>query len=568
MLRRSLLLIGLLFAGGCLWPVREQTRLTVAELALRPLDVLPNHPPPAPTVNPGVTEPPKRTEPLGSLPAEFANTDIQATSYMQGKGPGSTSQGSTERLDIPPVIPGSEASPLPQLPEATNREERRQAIQKLYPELPPLPEEPRPLAGPEGHPVTLADLQHRAVLNSPAVAQAAANVAAAEGAWIQARTYPNPTGGYQADNLGTFDAPGYQGMALNQPIKTGGKLKLKAAAAEMDLFNAKLALKRARYELATQVRQAFYAHMVARETMRVTRGLAQFTEAVYRFQTELLLSGQIAPFEPAALRAQAFTARLAHDNAIASFIFTWKELVAAVGEHQLPLTELAGRVDLFIPCFDYDTVLAHVLNNHTDIQMARNSIEKARYELKLNQIIPAYPDPNLNIVIQKDFTTPRSLVNHNVLLTMPIPIWDQNKGNILNAQGNLENALQEPQRVELMLTTELANAYMVYKTNLNTLEAYRRFILPDQVRTFRGIRDAYAGLGDAEKGFASLYNSQQVFAGFVTNYLTALGQAWRSAINVANLLQTDDLFQLARPLEVPVVPSVEVPCRDQVAETR
>jgi outer membrane protein TolC len=43
-------------------------------------------------------------------------------------------------------------------------------------------------------------------------------------------------------------------------------LKL-AAAAEMDLRNAQLALKRARSDLATAVRNAYYGLLVARETI-------------------------------------------------------------------------------------------------------------------------------------------------------------------------------------------------------------------------------------------------------------------------------------------------------------
>jgi len=54
--------------------------------------------------------------------------------------------------------------------------------------------------------------------------------------------------------------------------------------------------------------------------------------------------------------------------------------------------------------------------------------------------------------------------------------------------------------------------------------------------------------------FATLYSSQQILTGYVTNYLVVLGQVWRSAINVADLLQIDDLFQLGKPLAIPSLP--------------
>src|SRR5262249_57170950 len=121
-----------------------------------------------------------------------------------------------------------------------------------------------------------------------------------------------------------------------QVIKTGGKLKLAAAAAEMDLRNAEVALIRARSDLATQVRTAYFGLVVARETVRVTAALARFTDVIYRYQAELTAGGFGASYEPAALRAQTYTTRLAYKQAIATYVYAWKQLVAAVGLRQLP----------------------------------------------------------------------------------------------------------------------------------------------------------------------------------------------------------------------------------------
>ena len=65
--------------------------------------------------------------------------------------------------------------------------------------------------------------------------------------------------------------------------------------------------------------------------------------------------------------------RLAYKQAIYSYMYDWKSLVATIGLQQLPLSEVAGRVDRFIPYYDYDTVLAHALKNHTDILTARTA---------------------------------------------------------------------------------------------------------------------------------------------------------------------------------------------------
>jgi hypothetical protein len=116
-------------------------------------------------------------------------------------------------------------------------------------------------------------------------------------------------------------------------------------------------------------------------------------------------------------------------------------------------------------------------------------------------------------------------------------------------------ASEEPHRVEESLTTTLATAYTGYKNNLDALEYYRKFILPDQVRYYRGVFDRRQI--DPSAAFGDLVTAQQTLVTDVTSYLGILGSLWMSVVSVADLLQTDDLFQLGQPLAVPALPDLE-----------
>jgi hypothetical protein len=114
----------------------------------------------------------------------------------------------------------------------------------------------------------------------------------------------------------------------------------------------------------------------------------------------------------------------------------------------------------------------------------------------------------------------------------------------------------------VVLTNNLANAYTNYKNNLEAVEAYRKFILPDQVRVYRGVlarRDV-----DATAAFADLVGAQQALATGITQYLTSLAALWTSVVSVADFLQTDDLFQLAQAHPVDPIPELQhlppLPC--------
>jgi cobalt-zinc-cadmium efflux system outer membrane protein len=461
-------------------------------------------------------------------------------------------------LTIPQEIPGAE-TPLVKLPD--EREKRGEAVAGLFPQLPPLPEEPVPQTGPDGRPYTLADLQRLAAANSPALRQAASDVEAARGQLIQAGLYPNPTVGYtynpNANNTASTTLGGY----VDQVIKTGGKLKIQTAVALMNLRAAELALKRARFDLATTIRGDYYTLLVAQETVRVNRGLARFTDEIFRLQADLLGGGFAASHEPAALRSQAFTVRLGYKQAIANYVYAWKELVADMGLKQLPLSAVEGQVDRLIPNYDYDAILAHILRNHTDVITARYNLEGARYGLKLAQVTPV-PDIEVNAGLFKEHQVFPLQNYFQFTVSIPLAIWDRKQGDIRTASAGLVRAAEGPHAVEVSLTTNLAAAYANYKTNLAAVEYYRNNILPDQVRYYRGVFERRKI--DPGAAFGDLVQAQQVLVADVNSYLGVLGTLWTSVVSVADFLQTDDLYQLGGSLELPQLPDFDalhpLPC--------
>jgi outer membrane protein TolC len=80
---------------------------------------------------------------------------------------------------------------------------------------------------PEQRTISLEELQQMASQNNPTFAQATANIRAAEGRKQQSGLYPNPTVGYQGEEIrgGSFRG-GEQGCFVQQNIVTAGKLGL------------------------------------------------------------------------------------------------------------------------------------------------------------------------------------------------------------------------------------------------------------------------------------------------------------------------------------------------------
>jgi cobalt-zinc-cadmium efflux system outer membrane protein len=562
---QRLVLLSLLLLCGCRGgPVQQETDRVLLELASRPFDVAPplrqEKSEEKGSQNAKSEEKQTLLQTSHSASAGQPETDILTVSLLQAGTAQERQSGGRPRyeLKVPPGLPGAEAPRLPDFKNLT-KEQQERTIRQIYPELPSLPEEPAPQSGPNGQAYTLADLQKLAVENSPTLRQAVSDVKNAEGALVQAKTYQNPTVAYQASPTNNNSNAGAQGGYIDQPLRMWGKMKLGIAAAQKDLDNAQLALRRARSDLSTNVRNAYFGLIVAQETMRVNRALSRFTDEIYRLFTSYAGAGIVAPYEPAPLRAQAFTNRLAYQQAIYGYIATWKQLVATLGISQLPLTEVAGRVDQLIPYYDYDKVLAHVLANHTDALTARNGVQKAQYSLKLAQMTP-YPDVDILGAVWKESTIPPYAIFYQAQVVLPVPIWDRNKGNIISAQSAMIRAVEETHRVENALTNALAMNYANYQNNLKALEYYRRWILPDQVRYYRGVFERrQADPAVAALPPADLVTAQQGLATAVQTYLGILGSLWTSVVSVADMIQTPDLFQreLAIGRELPALPNLD-----------
>lgn len=401
--------------------------------------------------------------------------------------------------------------------------------------------------------MTLADLQRLAAVYSPAIKSAEAAVEAAKGAVTQAGAYPNPAFFFEQDTVGTGSA-GYEGFGIHQTIKTADKLKLQQAAAMMDYLNAKLALKRAYTDLSYQVRTNYFAVLVAWESVKINDALYHFTDEIYRVQVELVEGAQAAPYEPMQLRPLALQARFNLIQAQNQYLASWKQLAATLGLRDMPPTELAGRVDMPVPVFVYNDVLARVLANHTDVLTAANSIMKAKFNVQFAKVTPI-PDVDLNILAQKDTTAPPNLIVHSLQVSVPVPVFDQNLGNIKQAEGQLVQASANHEQTRNTLTSSLADAYNRYETNRENVEIAMQQIR-DQVRAYRSLYERRQSLpGDVS--FGDVVTAQQTLAGYIAGYVTALGAQWLAVCDMANLLQTDDLFQVGPTHEVMPVPNIK-----------
>jgi cobalt-zinc-cadmium efflux system outer membrane protein len=459
-------------------------------------------------------------------------------------------------FEIPPELPGAGTPPIemPKLAGLTAAE-RAKAIKDRFPAFPPLSPEPKPAASPTGQPLTLADLEQLALQNSPVVKQAAADVQAARGTMIQAGLMPNPEAGFQSDqiNSGTgISTRGQNGGYVGWLLKTAGKLRLARLVESMNYLNAEVALRRAQIDVTTQVRQGYFAVLVAQQGIVLNRALAEFSGDIYQAQLALVQSGEQAGYEPLQSYVLAVQARGTLVQARNRYLSAWRQLAAVLNQPLMPPTEVAGRADAPAPLFNFDELKDLMMANHTDLATAQNTILRERYQLQLAKVTPI-PDLRYQMYIEKDWSQPPFNTQVGIQAGGQLPVFDRNQGNRLNAQANLARALQEPQRVTNDLSGRLAEAWERYSNNKVLVEYYRNQAIPNQVRVYRGTFQRFRQ--DAARiNYNDVVIAQQTLATVLTSYLAFLTAQWTAAVDLANLSQQPELYPggVLPPPDVPI----------------
>ncbi len=569
-LRRMLWPLGFILLGGCGFVVRNQIDQEIRDLSamnddgMPPCGLVKSLPPPPPSVGATTVRERLDSPPSGAAtvreredspqdhsltiaaPMEAAEGELQPVVFeQQDKKPKVL-----QRLYVPEGLPGADS---PEIAIPQDPKERERYLDKLYPHIPPLPPMPPPAPGPEGKPLTLADLQRLAETYNPTIKSAYAAVRVAQSAAVQAGMYPNPSIAWEHDTVETGPA-GYPGGYFDQSIVTGGKLTVQQAAATMDVLTARLNYRKARADLWTQVRGNYFAILVALQGVRYYEALYNFAEYLYELQVKRVrVSKLAAPYEPMQLRPLVLQARFDGIQARNRYAASWRQLAATLGLPDMPPSQLAGSVDMPLPVFDYDNVVSRLVN-HTDVRNALVSVQKAKYGVRSQKLVPL-PDIGVRALVQKDYTTPPNQVVQSAIMYMTVPLWNLNQGGIRQAEWQLAQAANGPNQTRLALINTLADAYNRYVVSRQQVEITMQQ-MRDLVQVYKSawLRDQ---LTPNIVSFSDLWPIQVTLESYVNVFITALAAQFQATVDVADLLQTEDFFQSGQRQDVIRLPVLE-----------
>ncbi len=401
---------------------------------------------------------------------------------------------------------------------------RAQAVEKV-PEAPPLS-----MVATSG--LTVDQLIQIAIERNPRLARASFAVDAAEGKRIQAGLYPNPIISATGDELGDRTGPGgiWSAPQINQEIVTGRKLSLSQAVAALEVDQATLGILNERYAIIGQVRSAFYDAYTLQRRAEILKSLATLVEQSVGTGRKLVEGGNIARLDLIQLEVQYEQVVADLEAVNRELPGAFRRLAAVTGDSTIPFARLEGAFESEVPLYDLDRGVDIVREVHPEVRSAKVGVDRAQAALRRAQVEPI---PNLTLASAYVRQNQNASSDWMVGVSLPLPTWNRNQGNIRTARAEIGVNASDVGRVQNELVDRLATAHRQYAAARQRAERYRLAIIPRAEETFKLSTDAFKG-GQFE--YLRVLQAQRSLIEARLEYNRSLGDAWKAAGEISGLL--------------------------------
>ena len=375
---------------------------------------------------------------------------------------------------------------------------------------------------------------------SPVIAIATREREAVEGVQVQAAVRPNPS--VSAIMQDTRSATRETTLQLNQPFELGNKrqARIDAADARYEVAGADIEARKA--EIRAAVITAFYEVLAAQERTVLAQSSRDLAQRARDAVAKRVLAGKVSPVEETKSRVAESAVRVELSQAQRDLGAARKRLSSLWGNPNPRFTEAAGHLDSLSATPSLES-LTRRLDESPAIKRAKLEIEQRNAFAELEKA-KRVPDLTVSMGAKRNEELG---INQAILgLSIPIPVFDRNQGNLQEALSRTEKARDELRALQIQQSTLLATAYERYRATQEEIDTIRTDILP-------GARSAYdAAVKGFEYGkfsFLDVLDAQRTFFLARSQYLAALLRGHQAMAEIERLIGDSNQAALAQHKE-------------------
>ena len=376
-------------------------------------------------------------------------------------------------------------------------------------------------------PLTLKAALELAYGANAALSTAKRELEAVTGSILQAGLRPNPR--VEAIIEDPRPANRLTAIYVNQPLELGGKRPARIAAAERRHDVASAELNTMRVEIRAAVMVAFFDVLVAQERFLLTQGLVELSQRATTAASKRVTAGKVSPVEETKARVAEASVRVELSQAATSLKMARKRLTAIWGNATPRFERAEGQVEA-LPALPALKDLTARLANAPGLARAQLEVNRRQALVEVERSL-RIPDVTVSLGGRRNAEIG---LNQALLgVSLPIPIFNRNQGNILEALRRTDKARDELSGTEIRLNNEIAQALERLNVARQEIEILQREILP-------GAQSAYdaatKGFLMGKFSFLEALDAQRTLFQAKSQYLRALAEAHRSAAEIERVL--------------------------------
>ncbi|WP_026240578.1 TolC family protein [Thiobacillus thioparus] len=388
-------------------------------------------------------------------------------------------------------------------------------------------EQGAPRASEPAAPLTLNAALELALGANPELSAAGRELEALDATITQAQARPNPVLSALIED--TLREARTTTLQLNQPIELGGKRGARIEAAERGRDAASLELEAKRAEIRAAVTAAFFDVLVAQERLRLAQASVELAQRASAAAARRVTAGKVSPVEETRARVAEAAVRVEQAQA-ASEVATARRRLAATWGNSSPRFERVEGDPEALPPLPAMADLNARLAASPNLLRARIEVDRRQ---SLAEVERSRSVPDM-IVILGGKRIEELDINQAILgVSIPIPIFDRNQGNLLEALRRTDKARDELSATGIRLSNELVQAHERLNTARQEVASLQRDILP-------GAQSAYdaatKGFELGKFSFLEVLDAQRTSFQAKSQYLRALAEAHRSAAEIERIL--------------------------------
>ncbi|HXQ07541.1 MAG TPA: TolC family protein [Bradyrhizobium sp.] len=340
--------------------------------------------------------------------------------------------------------------------------------------------------------ISLAQALQRALAASPRLTAAERDIGIATGLKVQAGALPNPELSFELDNaLGSGRYKGLQSaetnLQLSQLVELGGKREARLAGGDAGIGTAVWQRRATRLEVLSETAIAFITVVSAQRRIEIFDEQISSLDQLIPLLQKRVQEGASSPAETLRAQVAADLFRVDRERARTQLATARRDLAILTGDSSPRFGEAVGRLANVGQPPSFQSVLQAIeanpqLMRWTAVTAQRNA------ELILARLKPI-PDVHLSAGWRHFQDTDDNAVRLGV--SIPLPVFDQNTGNIIAAEEMLAKTGAERAINKLVLISIAGRAYDALNGALAELKLLRTSVIPNARSAAETIQSGY-----------------------------------------------------------------------------